>query len=188
MSQELTMSVNSCRPRAAAYPFLAALLPVAAVVFIAYLVIGIAMPVLPLHVHGSLGLGTFMVGLVAGSQFGSSLIPLGTLLLVAPLRSIAPPPHARALFTSIIAIVWVPGLGLALSGVGFGAMTTLIVLLFAQHRWGQAWLAFTALSVAFMAGRLIFGHLPARPGPTCMRCFSSARWSCCARRLSQCGS
>jgi 4-carboxymuconolactone decarboxylase len=43
-------------------------------VFTAYLVIGIAMPVLPLHVHQGLGLGTFVAGLVAGSQFGASLI------------------------------------------------------------------------------------------------------------------
>jgi MFS family permease len=53
---------------------------------------------------------------------------------------------------------------LALSSVGFGAITTFIVLLFAQHGWGQAWLAFTVLSIAFMAGRLIFGHLPDRIG------------------------
>jgi MFS family permease len=29
---------------------------------------------------------------------------------------------------------------------------------------GQAWLAFTVLSITFMAGRLIFGHLPDRIG------------------------
>src|SRR5882724_343858 len=52
----------------------ATLLPIMAVVFAAYLVIGLAMPVLPLHVHQGLGLGTFTVGLVAGSQFGASLI------------------------------------------------------------------------------------------------------------------
>ena len=40
-----------------------------AVVFVAFLIIGLAMPVLPLHVHDGLGLGTFVVGLVAGSQF-----------------------------------------------------------------------------------------------------------------------
>jgi MFS family permease len=43
-------------------------------VFVAFLVIGIAMPVLPLHVHDGLGFGTFVVGLVAGSQFGASLL------------------------------------------------------------------------------------------------------------------
>ncbi|MBV8276743.1 MAG: MFS transporter, partial [Verrucomicrobia bacterium] len=48
--------------------------------------------------------------------------------------------------------------------VGFGAITTFIVLLFAQHGWDQAWLAFTVVSVTFMVGRLILGHLPDRIG------------------------
>src|SRR3954463_4745300 len=52
----------------------AALAPIIAVVFIAYLVIGLAMPVLPLHVHRGLGLSTFMVGLFAGSQFAAAII------------------------------------------------------------------------------------------------------------------
>ena len=47
-------------------------MPIMAVVFIAYLVIGLAMPVLPLHVHLDLGLSTFVVGLVSGSQFAAS--------------------------------------------------------------------------------------------------------------------
>jgi predicted MFS family arabinose efflux permease len=57
-----------------------------------------------------------------------------------------------------------PGLGLAISGVGFGAITTFIVLLFAQNGWGQAWLALTLLCVAFILGRVFFGHLPDRKG------------------------
>ena len=52
----------------------AALLPIMAAVFVAFLVIGIALPVLPLHVHQGLGLGTFLVGLVAGSQFGAAIL------------------------------------------------------------------------------------------------------------------
>jgi MFS family permease len=51
-----------------------ALLPIMGVVLVAFLVIGIALPVLPLHVHQVLGLGTFVVGLVTGSQFAASLI------------------------------------------------------------------------------------------------------------------
>ena len=43
-------------------------------VFIAYLVIGLAMPVIPLYVHQELGFGTFVVGLVAGCQFGTALL------------------------------------------------------------------------------------------------------------------
>src|SRR6266702_7513725 len=50
------------------------LLPIMGVVFIAFLVIGLALPVLPLHVHQGLGLSTFVVGLVTGSQFAAALI------------------------------------------------------------------------------------------------------------------
>ena len=39
------------------------LLPIMPIVFLAYLMIGFAMPVLPLHVHQGLGLGMFLVGL-----------------------------------------------------------------------------------------------------------------------------
>src|SRR4051812_989998 len=51
-----------------------ALVPIMGMVFIAFLVVGLAMPVLPLHVHEGLGLSTFVVGLVAGSQFAASLV------------------------------------------------------------------------------------------------------------------
>ena len=44
------------------------------VVLIAFLIIGVALPVLPLHVHQDLGLSTFVVGLVTGSQFAASLV------------------------------------------------------------------------------------------------------------------
>ena len=49
-------------------------LPIMGVVSVAFLVIGFALPVLPLHVHQDLGLSTFVVGLVTGSQFAASLI------------------------------------------------------------------------------------------------------------------
>src|SRR5271170_1117297 len=264
---------------------LAALAPIMAIVFAAYLVIGLAMPVLPLHVHQGLGLSAFVVGLVAGSQFAATLltrvwagsqadtrgakraivtglllaaaagllyflslsfvatpaksvtilllgravlgggesfivagaliwglarvgtertgtvlaqvgtamyvayaggaplgaalyanygfaaialattlIPLGALLIVASLRSVAPMRRARPRLASVIGAVWAPGLGLAFASVGFGAITTFIALLFAQHGWAQAWLALTLLSIAFAGGRLVLGHLPDRIG------------------------
>jgi MFS family permease len=55
-------------------PSITALLPIMGVVLVAFLVIGLALPVLPLHVHQGLGLSTFVVGLVTGSQFAASLI------------------------------------------------------------------------------------------------------------------
>src|SRR6516164_10592514 len=49
-------------------------MPVTAVVFLSFVVIGMALPVLPLHVHGVLGFGPFVVGMVAGGQFTAALI------------------------------------------------------------------------------------------------------------------
>ena len=68
------MSVTAMQETAAAPRLAATLLPIMGVVFVAFLVIGVAMPILPLHVHDGLGFGTFVVGLVAGSQFAASLI------------------------------------------------------------------------------------------------------------------
>ena len=264
-----------------------ALLPIMMVVLSAYLVIGIALPVLPLHVHHGLGLGTFLVGLVAGSQFAaavisrmwaghlvdrkgpkygvsaglivaaasgalyvlslrfsaapytsvaillagrallgvaesviitgalswgvgrfgpqhtgkvmswvgtalyaafavgapagtalygafgfggiaaaSALLPIVTLALVLPLRRPAAngAAHERPSFMKVIRAVSVPGIGLAMSGVGFGAIMTFIALLFAERGWSPVWLAFTAFSLVFILARMAFGHLPDRVG------------------------
>jgi MFS family permease len=67
---ELIISTRAA-PKA---PSVAALIPIMAVVLIAFLVVGIALPVLPLHVHHDLGFGAFIVGIVTGSQFGASLL------------------------------------------------------------------------------------------------------------------
>jgi MFS family permease len=49
------------------------LLPFMASVFVGFLAMGIALPVLPRHVHDVLGQGTVMVGAVMGCQYASSL-------------------------------------------------------------------------------------------------------------------
>jgi MFS family permease len=51
-----------------------ALLPLMGVVLVGFVLIGAAMPVLPLHVHDGLGFGPIMVGVVAGFQFASALL------------------------------------------------------------------------------------------------------------------
>src|SRR5256885_15314327 len=51
-----------------------ALLPIMGSVFISFLIVGDAMPLLPLHLHQGLGLGMFIVVLVAGSPFADSLV------------------------------------------------------------------------------------------------------------------
>jgi MFS family permease len=276
-------------PRAVAAPapagVLRALAPIMTVVLVAYLIIGIAMPVLPLYVRQELGLSTFMVGLAAGVQFAAALVsrfwsgryadtrgakravntglflgagagllylvslrfahapgtaisilllgrvllggaesfvitgalgwglrlgggenagrviswvgtalwaayaagapagsalyahfgftaialatmllPLVTLLLVAPLRPLPAEVQDSPSFSRVVGAVWVPGVGMALTAVGFGALTTFGALMFADRGWSNAWLAFSALSVAFILGRLVAGHLPDKLG------------------------
>ncbi|AHG89820.1 major facilitator superfamily MFS_1 [Gemmatirosa kalamazoonensis] len=262
-----------------------ALAPIMAVVLVAYLIIGLAMPVLPLYVHQQLGLSTFMVGIAAGVQFAAALLsrfwagtyadtrgakramvvglsmgaasgllyllslrvahtpstsilvlligrvflggaesfvitgalshglalggprnagkviawvgtalwaaygagaPVGTLLydrfgfvstalattalplvallVVAPLRSLPPSARERPSIRRVLGAVAVPGLGMALTAVGFGAISTFASLLFAERGWDAAWVAFTVLSATFILGRVVFGHLPDRVG------------------------
>lgn len=96
--------------------------------------------------------------------FAALLVPLGTLLVVAPLSSVSPIARVRPTFARVLDAVWAPGIGLALSSIGFGAIATFIALLFADRDWGPAWPAFTAVSIAFVVGRLTFGHLPDKIG------------------------
>ena len=95
----------------------------------------------------------------------TTLIPLATLLLVAA----AAPCNASAswispAFTKVIGAIWVPGIGMALSSVGFGAITAFIALRFVERGWSPVWLAFSAFAGAFIVARLVCGHLPDRLG------------------------
>ncbi|HKN27845.1 MAG TPA: arabinose transporter [Roseiarcus sp.] len=279
------MSAAASQQQIATRSVVTALLPLMAVVFVVFLITGVALPALPLHVHQGLGLGTFVVGLVAGSQFAASLVsrvwagaysdgrgakraviaglimataagllylvslrflgaplvsvtilllgrgllggaesftitaaqswgltlagpnhagkviawlgtamyaafaagaplgaalyaaygfaaiaiatmlvPIATLLIIAPLRPVPPKPHLALAFAKVASAVWAPGVGLAFTSVGFGAMTAFSVLLFVERGWEPAWLAYTAFAVAFMVPRIVLGHLADRMG------------------------
>lgn len=260
------------------------LFPVMGVVAVVFLIIGAALPILPIHVRDDLGLGTFVVGLVAGSQFASALvsrywagrfsdtrgakvavvtglvgaivagglyllsmaffhqpvvsvsiliagrgllggaesfimtgsmawglqlvdarysgrviswigtamyvafaagaplgaalngafgfgaialatalIPLAGLAMVLPRPGVASRPASASLFGAL-GYVWLPGLGLALSSIGLGAVTTFSTLLFVDHGWSPSWLPFSAFAIAFVIARIFFGHLPDKFG------------------------
>lgn len=100
----------------------------------------------------------------AGISLASVGLPLAALLLIAPLRAIAPSAHRRTPFYQVLGAVWRPGLGLAFSSVGFGVITAFIALLFAARAWGNAALAFSAFGAAFILARLLFAHLPDKLG------------------------
>lgn len=272
-------------PTASGYRMLLALLPVVLALFVSYLSIGMQLPVLPLHLHDTLDMGTVVVGLVIGSQFvmallsrawagnfadmrgakratilgclvaaasglsylaslavmthtavsvglllvgrvvlalgesliavgvmgwaigrvgpqnagkalvwvgiaiygafalgapmgvlvnrfwgfagvaaGTVLIPLLALALIGAVRGIAPSASQRTPFYRVLGTVWIPGMGLALSSVGFGLVMSFTALLFAARNWEGASLAFTAFGVVFIAARILFGHLPDQVG------------------------
>lgn len=50
------------------------LLPITLSVFIGFFAMGMALPVVPRHVHDTLGMGTVMVGVVMGSQYLTSIL------------------------------------------------------------------------------------------------------------------
>ena len=263
----------------------ATLLPIMGVVLVAFLIIGFGMPVLPVHVHDGLGLGTVWVGLIAGSQFAAALItrpwaghysdrrgakravvaglgiaaasgllyllslhfvsapltsasillsgrlllggaesfiitggvswglalvderntgrviawigaamfaafalgapigaalndawgfaaiaftttlaPLVALALALPLTAVVSSSQARTGFIRVLSTVWMPGLGSALSTVGFGAVTAFVTLLFAERGWSHGWLPYSVFAVALILARLAFGRLPDQLG------------------------
>jgi MFS family permease len=92
------------------------------------------------------------------------LLPLATVGVVAPLRPIEPASHLSPLLRDVVQAIWVPGVALALSGVGFAAITTFVPIVFVDRGWGQAWIPLTTFSAAFMVSRVAFGHLPDRMG------------------------
>jgi MFS family permease len=98
------------------------------------------------------------------TALATMLLPLLALLFVGSLPPLAPTTTEAPSIGRVLRAVSVPGLGMALTAVGFGTINTFAPLLFAERRWAGAWIAFTALSVAFIAGRLLFGHFPDRVG------------------------
>lgn len=100
----------------------------------------------------------------AAIAVATTLVPLAAVLSAAPLGTVPAKPRTRPAFAEVLDAVKLPGFGLALSGIGFGAITTFIPLYVASRGWGGAWMAFTTLSAAFVLGRLVFGNLPDRIG------------------------
>ncbi|ESK37291.1 hypothetical protein P256_02346 [Acinetobacter nectaris CIP 110549] len=67
------MAFNLSKERKSSF-VLIKLFPIMLTVFISFIIIGGALPVLPLHIRNNLGFGTFIIGIIAGAQFAASLI------------------------------------------------------------------------------------------------------------------
>ena len=100
------------------------------------------------------------VGMAIAAAFAP--VPgIGAALLV---RAVAPIGGARIPFYRVATLIWLPGAGLALCAVGFGAIAAFSTLLFRDHGWPHAALATSAFGAAFVVARLLFGGLPDRLG------------------------
>ena len=100
----------------------------------------------------------------AGIAAATVLTPLLAWAAVSGVRAVPPTATRRTPFYTVLSVVLWPGIGLALSSVGFGLIAAFIALLFAAKNWGDASLAFTAFGFAFIVARIFFGHLPDKVG------------------------
>jgi len=100
----------------------------------------------------------------AGVAGATALAPLLVLLPVAALRTALPSRQGGASVLSVVRSIWLPGIGAALSSIGFGVILSFASLLFAERGWTPVWLPFTTYAVALIVARLLFGHLPDKVG------------------------
>jgi MFS family permease len=111
-------------------------------------------------------LGSFLYAAFGFASIGwATLIGAATtwlLVIAIPLPRAAP--QSRKATREVLKAVWLPGLAMAFSSLGYGIMTAFAVLLFVQKGWQPAWLSFTAFAAALMVARVFFGALPDRLG------------------------
>ncbi len=89
---------------------------------------------------------------------------VGMRSLIAGLQGAAATPRSGLGILSVLGQIWLPGLGAALSSVGFGAIAAFSSLLFAGQHWSPVWLPFSAYAFSIIIARLALGHLPDRIG------------------------
>jgi len=100
----------------------------------------------------------------AGMSLGAALAPLAALALVPLARAVAPVGGARIPFHRVVGLIGLPGIGLALGALGFGAIAAFSTLRFEEAGWPRAALAMTAFGVSYVLARLALGRLPDKLG------------------------
>jgi MFS family permease len=129
-------------------------------------------------VFGWMGVALFG-GFAAGAPLGTALyarfgfagVAIAVLLAAVAnfvgtsfMAPVAPSTLPRLPFFRVLGAVKLPGLGLTLCSIGYAMIAAFAVLLFAQRGWGGGALAVTFMGLGFIAGRLLFGHLPDQVG------------------------
>jgi MFS family permease len=131
---------------------------------------GLVMAWVGIAMYGALALGAPLGASLSSFGFAvvglvAALAPLAGAVAAFALRDTPAVGGERAPMRSVLGQLWLPGLGLSLSAVGFGAIVAFSALLFAERGWSaSAALAMTAFGGAYVLARVLFGSLPDRLG------------------------
>lgn len=119
-----------------------------------------------LAVGAPLGLTLYNATSLAAVAVAICLLPLVGWCVIARIPAVAPAHHEGGAlpYSQVLRIVFLPGLALALQGVGFAVVGAFVVLFFDSARWSGAALALSAFGAAFVLMRLIGGRWPERFG------------------------
>lgn len=131
---------------------------------------GLVMSWVGIAMYGALAAGAPLGSLLharfgfAGMSLAAALAPLAAVGVVALARAVPPVGGTRLPFYRVVGLIWLPGLGLTLGALGFGAIVAFSTLRFAERGWSHAALAMSAFGAAYVLARLFLGGLPDKLG------------------------
>jgi MFS family permease len=131
---------------------------------------GIVMAWVGVAMYGAMAVGAPFGASLAGRlgflamSLAAALSPVLGLVAVWFARRVEPVGGARLPFYRVVGLIALPGSGLMLSALSFGAIAAFSTLRFAEQSWGHAAWAMSAFGLAYVLARLLFGGLPDRFG------------------------